>query len=189
MESIQCCEAERVDATDDRGVDQSGLDHASRRAEGLRTGRACGAHRGRRSAQLEITAHEVGDRVAVVRAPVVERCGQRSGGRVPVTVGDLGLEDPRGAGADENADAVGAVALARSADRVAQPVLLERELRQPVVATVERGEIRRATRHRRARRLQRPSCRAAPFRTGKARAPSGARPAPQRARRCRGRGR
>ncbi len=57
VKSIKCREAERVDATDDRGVDQSGLDDASRRAESLRTTsmRCIPQPQG----PFEITAHEL----------------------------------------------------------------------------------------------------------------------------------
>ena len=76
-----------------------------------------------------------------MRASIVERRGQRAGGGVAVPVGDLGFEDARGAGAEKDADARSTELRACHVHRVGKAVLFERELREPVIATLERGEV------------------------------------------------
>ena len=105
VEAVQRGQAQRVDAADDGRIDQAGLQHAPRRGEHLGAGRAGRRDRHGRPFQPEMVAHEVGHRIRVVRGGVIEVSRQGAADRIAAPVGQLGLQDARGAGAQENADA------------------------------------------------------------------------------------
>src|SRR6185437_9032176 len=81
-------------------------------------------------------------REGVVRAAITKVRRQRAAHRVEAPEGLLGLEDAGGAGADEDADAGGAVAGGAARHRRREAVLAQGEERQAVVATLERRERR-----------------------------------------------
>lgn len=66
-------------------------------------------------------------------------CGQPRRAWAP-PVGELGLQDARGAGAEEDRDAVRAVLGARLGHGLAKTVLGEADLREAVVAAIEFGQ-------------------------------------------------
>ena len=109
VEAVERRETERIDAADHGRIDQTGFEHAPRRAEHLRARRTRRRHRHRRSAQPEVRAHEAGERIGIVRGRVVEVGGQRAGLRIAPLVGELGFENARRARAHEHADALRAV--------------------------------------------------------------------------------
>ncbi len=74
---------------------------------------------------------------------VIEAFRQTPGDGIALAIGVFGGADAGGAGADEDADPVGAVAFAGRAHRRAEPVLLQPQSRQSVVAAIERRELPR----------------------------------------------
>ena len=79
MEAIQCRQAQRVDAADDRGIDQLGAQHALRGGEYLGARGAGGAERPPGRAGASRATHVVRDRERIVACCVVEVRGQRPG--------------------------------------------------------------------------------------------------------------
>ena len=140
VEPIQRGEAETVDAADHRRIAQAGRNHARGTAECLCARRTRGGYRHRRSGQAEIRLHEPGNRVGVVRRGIAKVRRQRAAGVAPA-VRQFRLEYPRGAGADEYADAGRAVLLPCRHYRLVKSILLQAQLRDAVVAAVEFGQI------------------------------------------------
>src|SRR6202007_228734 len=66
---------------------------------------------------------------------------QGAGCGIASTVGELGLENPRGAGAEPQADARAADACGALRDRGREAVLRQREVRQAVIAALELAEL------------------------------------------------
>lgn len=85
---------------------------------------------------------EIGDREGVVRAGVNKIGRKCTAGRVQPAVSQFGLKNAGGAGADEDADALGAIFVGGSGDRFGKPVLPQAEQGQPVVAAIESGQRR-----------------------------------------------
>lgn len=141
VEAIQGGETQRIDTADDGGVNQAAGDHALRIAKHLGAGGAGGGDHVGRTVQGEVAAHEVGQRIAVVRVLVVVPGWQGAGDRITVAVGDLGAENARGAGAQKDADARAAVALHSSLHGLRKAILLQRQLGQAVVAAIKGVQI------------------------------------------------
>ena len=156
VEAEQHAAAQRIDAADERRVGQPGLDQARGLREHLRARRARGRDGHARPAQPGGVLHEIAERMRRVhdRALQVGREGGPGVGRFEARIGFFGRADARGRRADDDGDAVGAVALARGAHRVEHPVLLQRQPGEPVVAAFPARRAPRA-----ALRISRPSTR------------------------------
>ena len=143
VKAIERGEAQRVHPADERGVDQPRLDGAPRRGEhlGARGARARDHHG--RARQPQRLLRERRERERVVRAAVAKLRRQRTAHRVALAVGELGLEDPRGAGAEKHPDALTPVALSGALHRLGKTVLGEAEVGQAIVAALELAQPRR----------------------------------------------
>src|SRR5262249_51724741 len=140
VKTVERGQAQRVHSADHRGVEQTRGDRALRRGEHLG---ARGAGRGddhRRALELQCATYERAEREGVVRAAVAKVGGQRAARRIEAPERLLGLEYSRGAGAEEQANAVGAVALRAAGHRLGKAVLRQAEERQAVVAALELSE-------------------------------------------------
>ena len=159
-ESVQRGHAQAVDAAHHGGIDEPASIMRCRRGKDLGAGRAGGGHHAGRPVQPERGAHVARHRIGVVRLGVVQAGRQRAGDGVAVAVGDLGLQDARGAGAQEHADPGRAVARGGAAHAVGKTVGAQAELGQAVVAAVVGGRTRVPAPCRRRRPLRRSRCRA-----------------------------
>ena len=139
LEAVQGGKTERVDTTHQSGVAQADRDGAGCIAEHFRAGRTGGRHDDRGAGEFECAPHVVGERIGVVRFAVVEARRQPARGVAPA-IGEFGFEDARGAGGEEHADAIGAMAFTRGDYRAPEAVGLEAQLREANVATVEMAQ-------------------------------------------------
>ena len=139
VEAEQDAAAKRVDAADDRRVDQAQAKHPLGAGEHLRARRARRRDRHARTFEIERLAHEGGERMRRVdqRVAVV---GGEGAARVEVAVGVLGRADARRRRAQHDRDARRAVALARGMDGVDEAVALQAQPGEPVVAALPGGE-------------------------------------------------
>src|ERR1019366_9719805 len=78
-----------------------------------------------------------------MRAAVVEALRQRTGDRIAMPVRDLCGEYPRGAGAEEYADAMCTKALDSGMHRRVESILHQPQVRKTVVAAVKTLQLRR----------------------------------------------
>src|SRR5882762_9931037 len=123
--------------------DQPRLDRAPGRGEHLGAGRARARDHHGRTRQLQGLLRERRERERVVRAAVAKVRRQRTAHRVALAVGELGLEDARGAGAEKHPDALAPVAGGGALHRLGKTVLHEAEVGQAIVATLELVQPRR----------------------------------------------
>ena len=112
---------------------------------------ARGGDHPRRALEPERGLDETRERRGVVRLAKVQPGGQCAVG-VALAVGDLGLQNARGAGAHQHADASGAVACHRAPHVFIETVAAQRQCREPVVAAVVARQRRWAGVDRRRRR-------------------------------------
>src|SRR5206468_10489559 len=89
-----------------------------------------------RSGQSEIAAHELAERVGVLRLRVAVIGGQGAGLRVPAAVRELGRVQSRSARAEIQADSPRAISVARRGDFFGESVLLQAQLCKAVVTAV-----------------------------------------------------
>src|SRR3546814_2146689 len=95
---------------------------------------AGGADRAREIVETELQAHELGDRVRIVRAAVDIRRRQPAID-VTLAIGVFGRQRAGGAGPDAHGNAIGAMARDRIGNRATKNVLLQRQRGEPVAAT------------------------------------------------------
>ena len=91
--------------------------------------------------EAQRTLREGGEREGVVRALIAELLWQRARLRVAPAVGELGLEDSRGTGAEEHSDAPRPVARGTLGHLRGKSVLREGQPGEAIVAAVELGEL------------------------------------------------
>jgi len=60
-----------------------------------------------------------------------------TGDRIAPAIGQFGLQDTRGGGADEDTDTPGAIAFTGNRDRLSKTVLIQAQPGQPVIAAIE----------------------------------------------------
>ena len=126
MKAVERRETERVDPADQRRIDHARLDGALRGGEHLGAG---GAGRGDDhggAGEAQGAARKSAERESVVRTAVAKLRRQRAAGAIAVAVGELGLEDSGGAGAEKDPDALAAVTRGAAAHGLGEAVFGER---------------------------------------------------------------
>ena len=139
-EAVERGQAQGIDAADERRVDGAAGQLAGGCGEHLGARRTGGGNDQRGAFQPEILACELCQRERIVGRAVDEIVGQRAGIRIAPAIGQLGLQDAGGAGAEKDADTGPAVTGGRRANFVGKTVSFEPEPRQAVVAAVITGE-------------------------------------------------
>ncbi len=139
VEAEQHAVAQGIDAADHRRVDQAEADHPLGAGEHLGAGRAGGGNGQARSFQRQRGGDEGGQRMRCVdrRAQHVVR---KAAIGIEPAIGLLGGADAGGGGAQQQRDAVGAVARARGVHAVEEAVLVQAQPGQPVVAAIPAGQ-------------------------------------------------
>jgi len=143
MKTVERRQTQGVHAAHQGGVDETGFDHAPRRAEDLCTGGAGAGHRHRGPLELQPLTQIIRNREGVVGGAVLEGRGQRAGDEIAFAVGEFGLQDARGAGADEDTDALAAPARHRAPGGVQETILPQRQFRESIVPAVEASQFAR----------------------------------------------
>src|SRR5690242_5524484 len=104
LEAVEGRGAKRVCATNYRGIADPGSDHAGSIGENLSGSRACRRNYECRAGEVQVIAHEPGHGVSVKSSRIVELRRQLAVPPINVPIGRLGLENPRGACSQENAN-------------------------------------------------------------------------------------
>ena len=79
---------------------------------------------------------KIGNRIAAMRAFIIESCRKVAGFGVAFPVGKLGFEDAGSAGAQENADTFAPITYTSGFNRFREVVLLQSKLREAVIAAI-----------------------------------------------------
>ncbi len=137
IETEQHAVAERVDAGEDRGIDDAEPDHALGLGEDLRARRARGRDREARSARAEHGLQKESGRMRRVHYRPAQVCGQAIA--VERAIALFGRADARGRSADHERDAIGAVPRDACACAIEESVCDEPMPGQAVVAAVVVG--------------------------------------------------
>lgn len=90
-----------------------------------------------------MVAREIGNGEGVVRGGINEICRKRAAHRIQPAVGEFGLKNPRGAGADENPHALRTVLPGCGSHGIRKTILHQPKQGQPVVPAIKFGKIRR----------------------------------------------
>ena len=88
-----------------------------------------------------MVAREIGNGEGVVRGAINEICGKRAAHRIQPAVGEFGLKNPRGAGADEHANAPRAIFLSSDSHHLGEAILHQTRKRQSIVTAIEIGQL------------------------------------------------
>ncbi len=155
MKSVQSGETQGVGSAHQRRIDESCLDHAPRRAEHLGAGCAGRGHGHGRTFQPAALPDVICHRKGIVGGRVFETWRQSPAMRIARAIGEFGLQNARGARADEYPHAPAAPAGRRGLHRFEEAILLQGKLGQTVVAAIELLQIRPAGAVRRHRGLRR----------------------------------
>jgi len=137
VKTVEGCQAQRIDPAYHGGIDDAELDHALCGPECFGARRTGRRDYSRRTSNTKQFAREGGGGKNIVAAGIIKTCRQLAALRVAMPIGQLGLQNPRGAGAKEQPDAVRANAADAVCDRRHETVLAQSQKCQSVVATLK----------------------------------------------------